>query len=61
MSTFIAVFALFLLALAGLGLSLLVKGQALKGTCASQSAFTGGSCDVCGKTAGDVCGQPPSH
>ena len=38
MGTFIAVFVLFSLALAGIGLGYLVKGRALKGTCASQAA-----------------------
>lgn len=59
MGTFIAVFVLFSLALAGIGLGYLVKGRALKGTCASQAAFTGGTCEVCGKTEGEICGEPP--
>lgn len=50
MVTFLAVFVLFGLALAGLGVGWLMQGKVLKGTCASQSAFTGGVCDVCGKT-----------
>lgn len=54
MATFLAVFVLFSLALAGLGLGWLVRGRELKGTCASQAAFTGGVCEVCGKT--EACG-----
>jgi len=50
MATFIAVFVLFSLALMGLGIGWLLKGKELKGTCASQAAFTGGVCEVCGKT-----------
>jgi hypothetical protein len=60
MVTLIAVFILFSLALAGLGLGWLLKGKELKGTCASQAAFTGGVCEVCGKTErcdGDAPGQ----
>ena len=55
MATFIAVFVLFSLALAGLGIGWLLKGRDLKGTCASQAAFTGGVCEVCGKVEG--CGN----
>ncbi len=54
-STFLAVFVLFGLALAGLGIGWLVRGRELKGTCASQAAFTGGVCEVCGKT--EACGS----
>lgn len=50
MTTFLAVFALLGLALAGMGIGWLVRGRELKGTCASQAKFTGGSCEVCGKT-----------
>ncbi|MBI2384294.1 MAG: hypothetical protein HYV18_09520 [Gammaproteobacteria bacterium] len=50
MGTFLAVFALFTLGAAGLGIGWLLKGRALKGTCASMSAMTGESCPVCGKT-----------
>jgi hypothetical protein len=53
-ATFLAVFVLFALALAGLGIGWLVRGRELKGTCASQAAFTGGVCEVCGKT--ETCG-----
>ena len=52
MTTFLAVFVLFSLALAGLGIGWLVRGRELKGTCASQAQFTGGTCEVCGKTQG---------
>ncbi|MEQ1438066.1 hypothetical protein AAG565_01775 [Fontimonas sp. SYSU GA230001] len=57
MTTFLAVFVLFSLALLGLGVGWLVRGRELKGTCASQAAFTGGTCEVCGKTEG--CGGSP--
>jgi len=57
MATFLAVFVLFSLALAGLGFGWLVRGRELKGTCASQSAFTGGVCEVCGKT--EACDSTP--
>ena len=50
LATFLAVFVLFALALAGLGIGWLVRGRELKGTCASQAVFTGGVCEVCGKT-----------
>ena len=53
-TTFLAVFTHFGLALAGLGIGWLVRGRELKGTCASQAAFTGGVCEVCGKT--EACG-----
>lgn len=58
LTTFIAVLVLFSLALLGLGLGWLVRGRELKGTCASQAAFTGGTCEVCGKTEG-CGGEPP--
>lgn len=56
MATFAAVFAVFVLAAAGLGMSYLVRGRALKGTCASQAVFTDGTCEVCGKTT--ACDAP---
>ncbi len=55
--TFLAVFVLFGLALAGLGIGWLVRGRELKGTCASQAVFTGGVCEVCGKT--EACEPEP--
>jgi hypothetical protein len=57
LTTFLAVLILFSLALAGLGIGWLVRGRELKGTCASQAAFTGETCEVCGKTQG--CGGDP--
>ncbi|SFF58081.1 hypothetical protein SAMN04488120_11038 [Fontimonas thermophila] len=59
LATFLVVLVLFSLALLGLGIGWLVRGRELKGTCASQAAFTGGTCEVCGKTQG--CGEPSSR
>lgn len=58
-ATFLAVLVLFSLALAGLGIGWLVRGRELKGTCASQAALTGGTCEVCGKT--EACGNQESQ
>ncbi|MFA5938183.1 MAG: hypothetical protein WC809_02410 [Sinimarinibacterium sp.] len=58
MATFLIVFAVFSLAFLGLSIGWLARGKELKGTCASQAEFTGGTCEVCGKKEG-CGGEPP--
>jgi hypothetical protein len=53
-ATFLAVFVLFALALAGLGIGWLAQVPFSSRPRTSQAAFTGGVCEVCGKT--ETCG-----
>jgi hypothetical protein len=50
-----------LIAVAGLGLRFIFKGESVRGTCASQTPLlnqSGESCGICGRKPGEECGDP---
>lgn len=48
MATFLVTFAVFSLAIAGLGVGWLLQSRELKGSCGGISALDGEPCPVCG-------------
>ena len=60
---FLALFFI-LIAVAGIGLRFLFKGESVRGTCASQTPMlnqSGESCGICGRKPGEECGEPEAE
>jgi hypothetical protein len=50
-----------LIAVAGIGIRFIFKGESVRGTCASQTPLfnqSGESCGICGRKPGEECGDP---